>query len=468
MSEKDAPNQGATDPSDPGSGQASDRSSDPVLDRSKAEASAATSGQETDSDRADPKLVSGSDQPESDVRDVRDRPAPRRAGRGLAILAMVLALLSLAGVAWFHYQSRSGADFRNDQGATALSDLRADLASLREQMAAAEAGRDRIEDESLESRQAASERIAAVESNQDRLQQRLEALETGQSDSDETMAALSRQGDALQSLQDRVDAIGQGQGDLTASLTAAESRLETMARSVREQQGIQREVDRDLALKLDLIEIAALVSIGQARFELGGDKGAALAAYEQARRQLGEISDRRLNQVAERLAEEIALIESRVDPDWTAFAARLAQWERQVAEWPLRPDTGVASALPEEADGQQDSGWLSTVRQSLGQLVTVERLDGLSLDEDMVVAIREQLQLHLAAASLAVQRRDTEALKLRLDHVINLVDEFFRVDSEPLASIRSELEAMAGVQPPAPPEGLGESAAALDRVIEAL
>lgn len=466
MSEKDAPTQGVADPSDPGSDQVSDRSSDPVPDRSEAEASAATSGQETDPGRADPKPAS--DYPASDDGGSRDIPAPRRAGRGLALFAMILALSSLAGVAWLYYQGLAEADSRVDQDTAALSDLRADLASLREQITAADAGRDRIENESSESRQAASERLAAVESNQDTMQQRLETLETRQSDSGETMAALSRQGDVLQSLQNRVDAIEQGRGDLTASLTAVESRLDTMARSVREQQGIQREVDRDLALKLDLIEIAALVSIGQAQFELGGDKRAALAAYEQARRQLSEISDRRLNQVAERLAAEIALIESRVDPDWTAFAARLAQWERQVAEWPLRPDTGVASALPEESNGQQASGWFSTMRESLGQLVTVERLDGLSLDEDMVVAIREQLQLHLAAASLAVQRRDTEALKLRLDHVIDLVDEFFRVDSEPLASIRSELEVIAGVQPPAPPEGLGEAAAALDRVIEAL
>lgn len=468
MSEKDAPNQGAADPSDPGSGQASDRSSDPVSDRSQAEASATSNGQSTDPGRADSTPVSGSGQPAVDDRGHSQGSASKPAGRGLALVALVLALVALVGVGWLNYRGLTGPDPGQDQGAAAIAELQVDLDALREQMAEVVAGRDRIGDEWSESNRAVSERLAAIESDQARMQQRLDATESTRLDNDEIAAALSRQTDTLQTLQGRVDEIEQGQGDLAATVTAVESRLGGMARSVQEQQGIQREVDRDLALKLDLLEIAALVSIGQARLELGGDRNAALAAYQQARRQLTAINDPRLNQVDERLADEIALIESRIDPDWAGFAARLAQWESQVAEWPLRAETGAGSSPAEESTGQQDSGWLSTVRQSLGQLVSVERRDGLGLDEDMVVPIREQLRLHLAAASLAVQRRDTATLKLRLDHVGALVDEFFRADIQPLVSIRAELATMASIQPPVSPEGLGQAAAALDRVIEAL
>lgn len=398
----------------------------------------------------------------------------RAPGRGLALFALIISLSSLAGVGWLYYQQyqgQSGPAAGIDRDAAAIAELRTEiedrLAALGERVSSADASLERL-GSGLESGRTTSDRVEVIEREQTRMQEQLDESTASQSGLDELRVTLSRQGDALQTLEGRLDQFEQGQVDFRAEMTAVETRLDRVSDVLQQQQGIQREVDRDLVLKLDLLEIAALISIGQARIELVGDKEAALAAYNQANRQLAAISDRRLNQAAERMAEEITSIESWAEPDWARFGALLAQWERQVAEWPLRPDRGGSEIPLSDSEDEEASGWLSTVRQSLGQLVTVERLDGMSLSEDMVIAIREQLQLHLAAASLAVQRRDPDMLQMRIDHVVALIEEFFQIDSEPVNSVLAELAVIAEVEAPAPPDGLGQAAAALDRVIDTL
>jgi uroporphyrin-3 C-methyltransferase len=466
MSEKDAPNQDTPEPAKATAGQAEDRPDE--SQPSDAETLGSGEGQGAERARAESKPGSSREQDHFPKRDSRSAPPPKPAGRGLAMLALLLSLLALGGVGWFHYQGLTQSEQGADDEAEALAELRAELATLRQQTSAVEADLTRLDAERSETVPALADRLASLESEQTRLQERLAASGDLSSELDQVRSLASRQVDAQESFRQRLDGIEQVQGGLTSDLAAVQSRLDDVLVSLQEQRGLQREVDRDLALKLDLIEVAALLSIGQARMELVGDRESALAAYAQASRQLATVDDRRLGQVRERLAEEQALIESLSEPEWARHTARLARWELKVDEWPLRPELGVPATPASASSSEAGEGWFSTVRQSLGQLVTVERLDGLSLDEDAIIAIREQIRLHLAAASLALQRRDTETLSLRLEHLIDLLDEFFQVDSPTLEPIRAELEAMTEIEGPAPPEGLGQAAAALDRVIEAL
>jgi uncharacterized protein HemX len=176
----------------------------------------------------------------------------------------------------------------------------------------------------------------------------------------------------------------------------------------------------------------------------------------------------RLVQVRERLADELARIESLAQPDWLSLGARLAEWERQVGEWPLRSDEAESIDSEAAAEEVAEQGWFSGMRESLGQLVTVERRDPLALDDELISAVREQARLHLAAAGLALERRDVGAMGLHLAQVSELINAYFDLDDEGLAEIRSDMAAMATVQPMTAPEGLGQAAAALDRVIDSL
>jgi len=394
-----------------------------------------------------------------------------RKGGGLAILALLLALTALAASGWLYVDARSQPDGEEAPRVQALADRQSrfetEIADLGERIDRVVATQNTLE-QGLASSQLETERLAALEEEQARLQNALDGLTATLSEDDPIDAAFEDQVESVERLESRIVEIGEGLGDLRATQSALESRIASISESLREQQGLQREVDRDLALKLDLLEVGALVALGQARIELVEDRAGALRAYEQANRQLAALDDRRLDQARERLAEEMARIESWSAPDWSRQAARLAQWEEEAASWPLRATSDARPVSAANSDNEADDGWLSSMGQSLGRLVTVERLDGLALSEDQVVAIREQLQLQLAAAGLAVQRRELDLLQLRLEDAGNLLDDFFQVDDERLREVRAELDALATMDAPEPPDGLGQAASAIDRALDTL
>ena len=269
---------------------------------------------------------------------------------------------------------------------------------------------------------------------------------------------------------------------LAASQADIESRIEQLAQSfqqqLQQQQGVQREAERDFALELSLIESSALLSMAKARLELGGAKSAVLNLYEQVNQQLTAINDSRLSRPRELIADEIRMIRDLESPDWTTMGANLAGWERQVDTWPMlteNADPNVESNQSAAADAgdtaatdDEQPGWLGGMRESLGKLVTVERRDGTSLDTEMVVAIKEQLRLNLAAAGLAAERRDLSALKMRVGQISALIDEYFQVDSEPLVSVRAELNSIDDLSVAPAPTELGQTAGALSRLIDSL
>jgi uncharacterized protein HemX len=463
MSEKDAPEQNATEPSDSPSGAESARSSTPEDKSPDAEAPASVaSGADSGDDRhASSRSNAGGD----------GAKAPT-GGRGVSVLALVVSLAALAAAGWMYFQEQAGSDAATDSQARAITALQGEvddaIAALSGRIDRVASAQDALDD-TLASGQIEARRLDALEDAQGRLQAALNELSAGQSNDDELQSTLDNQASSLQRLERRLGEIDQGLSELGREQTAIDARLDGLTETLRDQQGVQREVDRELALKLDLLEIAALMAIGQARVDLVADKGGALAAYEQASRQLADLDDRRLSQARDRLADEIAMIEAWSELEWPRMTARLAQWESQSTDWPLRDGVVSTSVTADSSDDEaSDGGWLSSMGESLGKLVTVERLDGLSLTEAQVVALREQLALNLSAAGLAVQRRDLDTLSLRLRQVNRLLDQFYRVDAEPLNSIRAELGDLAALQPPAPPTGLGQAIAAIERVLESL
>jgi hypothetical protein len=52
--------------------------------------------------------------------------------------------------------------------------------------------------------------------------------------------------------------------------------------------------------------------------------------------------------------------------------------------------------------------------------------------------------------------------------VIELIDSYFDLDDERLAGVRTSMVEMSNLQPATAPEGLGQAAAALNRVIDSL
>lgn len=375
----------------------------------------------------------------------RSEPSSSRSGV-LVWLALLLALAALALAAWPRFEAQWGKSEADGE-----SELR-ELAS-------------RVE--TLASGQSAAERERRDESA--RIDADLDAIRSGLADAVariEQSRALAAESDPvvsarLSEIEGRMDRAQEREAEVQRSMAR-------FAEQLSERSDQQRDVDRDLALKLDLIEASALLGIGQALAESGQNRAAALLAYRRAETRLSAQPDSRLNQARERLAEEIDRIDSQSEPDWSGARARLMRWSTSVEDWPtLQPaDGGPGGAEPGETEAE--SGWWSSVTRSLGQLVEVEHRGEELIDAPPVDALREAARLHLAAAGLAVERRDAEALRPHLSALADLLDRYFATDQAPLGPVRSELDELLALEAPAVPSDLGQARAALQRVIEAL
>ncbi|MEN1727416.1 MAG: uroporphyrinogen-III C-methyltransferase [Pseudomonadota bacterium] len=385
------------------------------------------------------------------------QPAPaKRSGKGLALLALLLALIALAVVGWQWMSNDSSRS--SDSNTARINGLQSDLDALANRLEAIEGGQSQANGGWQSADAAQLERLESIEQQLAQLaRDRLEAPEPGLNQS---------QVEAL--VDARVSSLDQRLASLTQAQAGIESRIDDQEGTAQPAiSPVQQTLDRDLILKLDLLEAAAMLSIGQARLELAGDQLAAIAAYRQANQMLSASPDGRLNQVKQRLAEELLQIESVVQPDWTAAAAQLAQWEQQVQDWPLRP-TESAEEGATDSESAEENGWFSGMRSSLGQLVTVERRDGLALDAEVITSLHEQLRLQLASAGLALERRDLETLRLRLDQVGQLIETYFDTENDSVSAVQAELVSLAELELAAPPNGLGQAAATLDQVIDSL
>jgi hypothetical protein len=219
-----------------------------------------------------------------------DRATPAAAGsapgRGLAWFATLLSILALLGVAWLFVQAGSP----DDPGPAVedLTTLQADFAELERRLSSAEselAAAERALQVAGDAGDASAETRALIDRVQSELSGRIDELDTG-------LQAMAPTGNLQpERLDQRIDALGQRIEALETGQAAIDARVAQLGSGLQAQQGLQSEVDRDLALKLDLLEASALLALGQARIELVGDRAAAVAAYEQASERIADADD---------------------------------------------------------------------------------------------------------------------------------------------------------------------------------
>jgi len=154
-----------------------------------------------------------------------------------------------------------------------------------------------------------SDRVSGLAERLDSLEQ---ALEDAAADRDRLASRLDRRLDEAaserRSLAGRIDA-------QEGSLEALESELGAQLQELWQQEGQQREVDRDFARRMHLLEAASLLRLGQERAELAADWTAARLAYERAEQLLRDVDDPRLGQVRRLLAAELTALESAREPN---------------------------------------------------------------------------------------------------------------------------------------------------------
>ncbi|MGY6553201.1 MAG: uroporphyrinogen-III C-methyltransferase [Wenzhouxiangella sp.] len=378
------------------------------------------------------------------AKDPTPRPAPpatpaQRGPGSLVIFALLIALAALGLSGWLAFETVNRAD--DERGALAgtseLAALETRLDALATQLAA-----------DSERQRSLGERQVETAARLDALRERL----------DSGLAAAERQAVALSERDaERLAVLDRAMDDLAG-------RLQLAVDDWAERGDLEREVERDVARQLGMLEAAALLSLGQHRAELMGDLTGARAAYRRAAAQLASIDDARLDRTRQALARELEALEAARPADLNAALARLERLASDSRAWPSQLGRDVQPLESERsAPGAEDTPWRERVADAARGLVRVQARDELGRTTEQFESARELMQLRLVAAQLALVRRDADGLRLQLWAAEALIDDWFDAGSPEVQRARQALAALAETETaPAIPE-IGEALNLLQR-----
>jgi uroporphyrin-3 C-methyltransferase len=336
---------------------------------------------------------------------------PQRKSSALAFLAIVFALVALAGSAWMWWQGHIAQEEGTDKAFTEIarlenadSELSLKLKQLRDEIDSRPADDSRGE-------------IAA-------LQQR---LESGVAEVDRLERSLNEQLALSRTLQAAAEAM-QGR------LLAAEAALSGMASK-----------ELDAGGELDLAEVDYLLRLANERLKLFSDPLAADQVLELADMHLAAMDNpmylgvRQDIAVARRGLAEVTL------PDYFAISNELDTIQQSIASLSFPGE----DAVPAETGQLAEEGWWEKVKSVFAGLVTVRRstdeeVNRISLEDKDY--IRQRLWLQLEIAHLSLMRRDQQAFRNSLVRVRETLSAWFAAGSSQYQEVTASLDRLSGLE----------------------
>jgi len=318
----------------------------------------------------------------------------RRKSGGVAWLAVFLALISLASVAYMQVQEwRAQSDA--DQSASSLADLRSRLASSSESLSNLDRGLSEL---------AAADAQAASE---------LERL----------------QGEVNQRIQ---------------LLDSLPSRVSNLENSLSALQGVSSGA-RDTWL---LAEAGYYMQIANAQLQLAGNPHLAALALAMADERIVQLSNPALTDVRRALADELAALEVMEKPDIEGVTLTLASLARVVDSLPLQKGTTAGSNADAGLDPDMsglDRAWAS-VKGAASGLVRVtgpEETATPLMTPEAAYFLRTNLALQLQAARLALLRGEQAVFQQSLDDASAWLGLYYDAES---AQVASALQTIAEIR----------------------
>jgi uroporphyrin-3 C-methyltransferase len=337
---------------------------------------------------------------------LRDK-KPSSSGKGIAILALLVALAAVTDSAWRWWQ-----EYRSNESGVTLQESLQQVKSIQTQMS-----------QSLTDMQS---RVADVASQ----------VKTDELDAQaEQLAGLERKVTQLTGQSDEEQA---AIAALQGSIRSEELRIATVEAGLINVAASSRNSSKDL----ELAEIDFLLRAASERLQLFADPNAADLALQAADLQLEALEDPMYLSVRQRIASSRQELASVPNVDFVAVSATLDAMQQKVAGLPFK---GMAAPAP-KAELPADSGWWASLKSSLSSLVTVRRRvpqdnDLLSLEDKDY--LRQGLWLQLESARLSLMRNDAEAFEVSLQRVNQTVKRYFENGAE---SVQSMLQDIASLQ----------------------
>ena len=297
-------------------------------------------------------------------------PAPRRSGRGLAVLALTLGLIATAGAGYALYQiewvQKLAHVQQNAQLDRQLDSLKATVKQLAEQ-------------------------DAQLRQSQQTLAQNNEGIKTG-------LQGLAKQQETLT-------------GSLEKVYTQLNRSLDSWA----------------------LEEVEQLMRIANQSLVLNRDVSTAIAGLELADERLKELGDPALLPVRRQIANDVASLKSVPEVDISGIALRLASMRDTIANLPLQQQfQRDLAAKPTQTAAATESGWLTSTKELLSDTLGVIRIQNITapvrplLTPEQRHFLQGNLRLMLGGAQLAALRGDTATYRDNLKQAQQWLREYFR------------------------------------------
>lgn len=334
------------------------------------------------------------EQEKTDTDTVAETAAPRRRGGGIALLALVISLLTLAGVGWLLYES-----------------WQARLAALD------------IEDP-----------IAALTSRFSDSEQSLSALDRSIAELNDANRIFSSQLGALESTLD----------DRLGLIETLPQRMSSLENSVASLQGISTGARTTWLLA----EAEYYMQIANAQLQLAGNPELAALALGMADERVNQIGDPGLTDVRRAIANELAALEIMEQPDIEGVSLTIASLARVIDSLPLKGIDGDETRAQSDEDSQATGvrrAWES-VKGAMSSLVRVTPPDQAELPlvaPDTIYFLRTNLTLQLQAARLALLKGQQAVFEQSLDNASAWLQQYFDTES---AQVNSALETIAEVR----------------------
>jgi len=341
-----------------------------------------------------------------------EKPKPKRPGRGLAFLALLISFAAIAGTAWMWWQGQAQKSDDQDRVYTEISRLDGSDSEL-----------------SLKLKQL-NDRIDTLPSsdNSSALSSVERRLESGVSDVEQLEKALNEQLSLTRSLQAAAESM-QGR------LLAAEAAVSGVA---------SRELDA--GGELDLAEVDYLLRLANERLKLFSDPEAADEVLKLADIHLEALNNPVYLGVRQEIASarrELAAVEL---PDYFAISNELDDIQSSLESLPFRNE------VPKRAEPKVvaiEEGWWAKLKGVFSGLVTVRRSTG---EEDERISlqdrdyVRQRLWLQLEIAQLSLMRHDHAEFRHSLDRVQQSLSTWFDNDAADFQSIQTRLTALQSTE----------------------
>jgi len=370
--------------------------------------------------------------------------ASRRAGAGIAWLAILLALGAGGLSGWLWWQ-----DWRGEQPPQSPDPaFKARVAVLEEDLRSQSMAIEKLQDETerlgasvdkavAEAPQALDERLTVLEERHDELGEAIGEYHDNSLDSTELESRFEEISRAGEQTNERISSLSKDLDKLTSAVDGLESRIAENEAATPSSTGIDRQL-ADARFQLLLLETAALLELGQTHAGSGAGYSAAITHYERARSLLQDASDSRLSSVLGSVSAELTSLREARQPDWTTVIAEVAALEAEVSAWPLVGSRVRPSEEP-KADDAEEKGFASGLKRTLGSLVRVTPRASAPLSEAAEESLRERLRLHLAAVQAAAARHDRPALAASAGAAGAMVREQFDTGSRSVADALDRL-----------------------------